>query len=103
MSGAIYIKYMLNIDDEEIYDAVRYHTTAKANMSLMSKILYLADYTSRDRDYEDVDTMRKLVDISIEDAMKYALKYTITDLVNMNRAIHPDTLSAYNELMLNTK
>ena len=44
-----------------------------------------------------------LIDISIEDAMKYALKYTITDLVNMNRAIHPDTLSAYNELMLNTK
>lgn len=103
ISGALYIKYVLNIDDEEIYDAVRYHTTAKANMPLMSKILYLADYTSRDRDYEDVDIMRKLVDISIEEAMKYALKYTITDLVNLDRVIHPDTVSAYNEVMLKDK
>ena len=102
ISGAIYIKYLLNIDDEEIYDAVRYHTTAKAKMPLMSKILYLADYTSRDRDYEDVDVMRKLVDISIEDAMKYALKYTIKDLVDLNRVVHPDTFAAYNEVMLNS-
>ncbi len=103
ISGALYIKYVLNIDDEEIYDAVRYHTTAKANMPLMTKILYLADYTSRDRDYEDVDIMRKLVDISIVEAMKYALKYTITDLVNLDRVIHPDTVSAYNEVMLKDK
>lgn len=102
ISGAIYIKYILNIEDEDIYDAVRYHTTAKAKMSLISKVLYLADFTSRDRDYEDVDVMRKLVDISLEEAMKYALKYTITDLVSLDRVIHSDTLSAYNEIMLNS-
>ena len=51
-------------------------------MTLFEKLIYLADYTSRDRDYEDVDVMRKLVDISIGDAMKYALKYTIKDPKN---------------------
>ena len=90
------------IKDEELLDAVRYHTTAKANMSLTAKILYLADYTSEDRDYSDVDVMRVLVDKSLEDAMKYALKYTISDLVSENRVIHPDTLAAYNEVMLGT-
>ena len=46
--------------------------------------------------------MRVLVDKSLEDAMKYALKYTISDLVSENRVIHPDTLAAYNEVMLGT-
>lgn len=102
ISGAAYIKNVLQINDAELLDAVRYHTTAKANMSLIAKILYLADYTSKDRDYNDVDVMRVLVDKSLDDALKYALKYTINDLVSENRAIHPDTLDAYNEVMLKT-
>lgn len=100
MSGEAYIKYMLGIDNTEILDAVRYHTTAKANMSLTAKILYLADFTSRDRDYDDVEEMRRLVDISLEESMIYALKYSINDLVQLSRAIHKDTLEAYNELMI---
>ena len=99
MSGAAYIRYVLLIDDNELIDAVRYHTTAKADMSLTAKILYLADFTSKDRDYDDVDVMRKLVDVSIEDAMIYSLGYSIKDLVEQGRAIHPDTLSAYNQVI----
>lgn len=101
ISGQAYIKYVLNIDDEEILDAVRYHTTAKADMSLTAKILYLADFTSADRDYEDVDVIRRLVDISLDDAFVYALKFSITDLVGQSRAIHPDTVNAYNQTVLN--
>ena len=100
MSGAIYIRYFLNIDDAELLDAVRYHTTAKAGMSLLAKLLYLADFTSRDRDYDDVDVMRNLVDVSMDDALVYALRYTVIDLAERNLAIHPDTLAAYNEMML---
>ena len=99
ISGEAYIKYVLSIDDAEILDAVRYHTTAKADMSLTAKILYLADFTSRDRDYDDVDVIRKLVDISLDDAFIYALKYSITDLVSNNRAVHPDTVAAFNEVV----
>ena len=101
MSGSVYIKYVLNISDEEIIDAVRYHTTAKADMSLTAKILYLADFTSADRDYDDVDVMRQKVEISIKDAMIYSLRYSINDLISMGRAIHPDTLSAYNQVIMN--
>ncbi len=100
ISGALYIRYLLNIDDDELLDAVRYHTTAKENMSLLAKVLYLADFTSADRDYDDVDVIRKLVDISMDEAMAYALRYTVMDLAERNLAIHPDTLSAYNEIML---
>lgn len=98
MSGEAYIKNVLLIEDEELLDAVRYHTTAKKDMSLTAKILYLADFTSKDRDYDDVDVIRGLVDKSLEEALLYALKYSICDLVEQSRAVHNDTLEAYNQV-----
>lgn len=100
MSGALYVKNILGINDPEIIDAIRYHTTAKADMSLLAEILYLADFTSRDRDYEDVDVIREYVDESLKKAFIYALEYSIVDLVNQGRAVHPDTVAAYNQAVL---
>ncbi len=99
VSGSAYVEKVLGITDRDIIDAIRYHTTARENMTTLEKVLYLADFTSRDRDYSDVDVMRRLVDISMEDAMEYALTYTINELVEKKKQIHPDTLSAYNEVM----
>lgn len=103
MSGAAYLKYVLGETDDEIIDAVRFHTTAKADMSLTAKILYLADFTSRDRDYPDVDEIRRLVDISLDSAFVYALQYSICDLVECKKPVHPDTLEAYNQVTLGGK
>lgn len=100
ISGAAYVNKVLNVSDADIVTAIRYHTTARANMSLMEKIIYLADFTSADRNYSDVDVMRKLVDISFDKAMIYSLSYTIKNLVSKGCPIHPDTLSAYNELTI---
>lgn len=100
ISGAEYVRSELGITDPEIYDAIRYHTTAKANMSLLSKIIFLADFASEDRNYSDVDIMRLLADTDVNMAMKYALAYTINVLVNDKRAVHPDALEAYNEIVL---
>ena len=100
MSGAAYVKHILGINDPEIIDAIRYHTTAKADMSLLAKILYLADFTSADRDYEDVDVIREYVDISLEKAFIYALQYSIKDLVELEKAVHIDTVAAYNQAVL---
>lgn len=100
ISGEAYVRYILNIGDEEILEAIRYHTTAKADLPLLAKVLYLADFTSSDRDYDDVDVLRELVDESLEEAYRYALRYTVADLAAQNRAIHPDTVAAYNQVML---
>lgn len=100
MSGAAYVEHIMGIKDPEIIDAIRYHTTAKANMSLLAKILYLADFTSADRDYEDVDVIREYVDESLQKAFVYALQYSIKDLVEQARAVHLDTVAAYNEAVL---
>lgn len=97
ISGAAYIEHILGINDTEIITAVRYHTTARKNMTQLEKILYLADFTSADRDYDDVYIMRQKLEISMEAALRYALSYTINDLVSRYKPLHLDTVEAYNE------
>ena len=100
MSGAAYIEHILNISDRDIIAAVRYHTTARAGMTKFEKIIYLADFTSLDRDYDDVGVIRQYVDESLDKAFIYALQYSICDLVNNKKAVHSDTLAAFNEAVL---
>ncbi len=98
--GAAFLEHVLQIDNREILDAVRYHTTGRAGMGLLEKIVFVADFTSADRNYPDVEEVRRRTAISLEETMIYALAYTIRDLTERGQAIHPDTLAVYNELIL---
>ena len=100
ISASVYVKNILTVQNENIISAIRYHTTGKSNMTLFEKLIYLADFTSKDRDYPDVDVIRNLVNISLDDAFIYALQYSINDLVETKRAIHPDTVNAFNQIVL---
>lgn len=100
ISGSAYIEHMLCITDKEIINSVRYHTTAREDMTHFEKIIYLADFTSSDRDYDDIEIMRAKVEISMEDALDYALSYTIKDLVSQKKQLHLDTIKAYNQYVL---
>lgn len=97
MSGAAYAEKQLKIQNEDIINAIRYHTTGRAGMSLLEKVIFIADFTSADRDYKDVDIMRKKADESLEEALHYSLGYTIHDLEKQGRTVHPDTYAAYKE------
>ena len=100
VSGMVYARDTLGITDEGILNAIRTHTTGAANMPLLSKIIFIADFFSEERDYPDVDIMRRESEKSLEDGMRYALKYVISDLLQKGRTVHPDALSAYNEVVL---
>ena len=100
MTAPVFIKNELGITDEEILSAVRYHTTGRASMSLLEKIVYIADYISAERDYPDVDVMRALAKESLEKAALYSLKYTLKKLSKSELVIHNDSLSFYNELVI---
>ena len=101
--GSAYVKEVLGVRDPEIISAIRCHTTAKANMTLLEKILYLADYTSRDRDYDGVEEMRAAVEKDLSSAMRVALKFTVDDLKAKGCPVHPDTLAAYHQYFENEK
>lgn len=103
ISGSVYIKKELGIDDEDIVNAVRYHTTGRAKMSLLEKIIFIADFTAAERTYSGVATMRKKSRKSLESAMLYGLKFTIKDLAKREMAIHYDEIDCYNELVMKNK
>lgn len=96
ISGAAFMQTDLGITDKDMLSAVRYHTTGRRGMSLLEQILYLADFISADRDYDDVDIMRKKVDEGRQAGMLYAMRYTIVYHVNKGKPLHLDTVDAYN-------
>lgn len=100
ISGAAVIEHELDVNDPEILNAVRYHTTARAGMSLLEKIIYLADYISADRKYEGVEPLRAAVYQSIETGMRAALDFSISELLTKGAPVHLDTVRARNELLL---
>lgn len=100
ISGAVYVKFVMGFDDRDIINAVRYHTTGRAGMSLLEKVVYLADYISAERDYKGVDEMRKLCETSMDDAIAYALEFGIPDLVKRGQVIHPNSIDLYNEVII---
>ena len=101
--GAAYIENKLNITDVEVINAVRYHTTGRANMTMLDKILFIADFISADRDFDGVEDLRRTAQISLEQAMLEGVTYTIKDLAGSYKPIHPDTISAYNQAVLKYK
>lgn len=100
ISGYAYLKDVLKIDDEDILNAVRYHTTARANMSLLEQIIYIADFTSAERDYDGVDKMRKAANKSMDKAMLEGLSFSIVELAEKCLPIGNNTLEAYNQFVL---
>ena len=81
-------------------NAIRYHTTGRAGMSKLEKVVYLADLTSADRDFSDVKKVRKLSEQDLDEAIFYSLQYLLGDLVEKGMPLQPDSLACYNEIAL---
>lgn len=103
MLAAAYLENELQITDRDILNAIRYHTTARENMSLLEKVLFIADFISEDRDYSGVEAMRHAAQVSLEEAMVEGITFNIKDLAQSYRPIHPDTVLAYNQIVLKYK
>ena len=101
ISGSVYIQKELGITDKDIINAIRYHTTARANMSLLEKVIFLADFTSAERDYPDVDVIRAKTEESLEEGMLYGIRFTLNKLLSIDGCLSIDAVEAYNEILLN--
>lgn len=98
--GACIAKRDFQVEDEEVLDAVRYHTTGKAGMSLLAKIIYIADYIEPNRTYPDVEKLRKLTYKDIDAAILFGIDYTIQEKIAHQGLIHPETLECRNDILL---
>ena len=84
---------------KDICDAIACHTTGKHGMTLLDKILYLADYIEDTRDFPGVEKARELAQKSIDRALLYCYDQTLTELVERGKLIHSDTIAAYNDMI----
>ncbi len=98
--GSVYVQSELGIKDADIINAIKYHTTGRAGMSLLEKIIFVADFTSAERTFDGVEVMRAKSRQSLEEAMVFAFQFTLKDLSARQIAIHPDQIFCYNDLIL---
>ena len=92
-TGACIAKYIFG-EPDEVYDAIFWHTTGKADMTLLEKILYMADYIEPNRDFEGVEKMRHLAYTDLDKAMLYGIEETIADMRERGNPIHRNTQQA---------
>ena len=93
--GAEKARRDFGIEDDEILDAIRYHTTAKANMTMLEKLIYTADSLSDDRDYEPIPAIREIAIRDFEKGFKTILKYTYDKITARGTGMYPLTEDAY--------
>ena len=76
--GAVYANKLYGIDDEEVISAIRFHTTGKPDMTLLEKIIFIADYIEPGRDKApNLKEIRQIAFIDIDEAMYMILKDTL--------------------------
>ena len=84
--------------DEEIYNAIWWHTTGHANMTLLEKIIYLADYIEPSRDFPGVDKLRSVCYKDLNEGLLLGLEMTIREMTDMGNPVHRATLEARDAL-----
>ncbi len=89
-----------NVTNKNVLNAIRYHTTGRENMSLLEKIVYIADIIEPGRSFEGVDRIRQLAYEDIDKCLLYALDRTIVFVIKRGKLIHLDTIKARNQLII---
>jgi predicted HD superfamily hydrolase involved in NAD metabolism len=97
--GAYLVETEAGITDQEVLDAIRYHTSGKPGMTLLEKIIYLADYIEPGRHFPGVEEVRELAKESLDKALIKAVHNTIEFLMKKSQAVYPDTFYTYNDLV----
>ncbi|MGK7377829.1 bis(5'-nucleosyl)-tetraphosphatase (symmetrical) YqeK [Planococcus sp. 1R117A] len=93
--GAYMARTEFGIDDEDVLNAIKYHTTGRPGMSDLEKIIYIADLIEPTRKFSGVEELRQLADQGLNVMMEASVKHTIEFLVSKNQPVYPDSLKCY--------
>lgn len=96
--AAILARTEWGVEDEEILAAVACHTTGRPHMTRLDKILFLADMTSADRSYPEVELLRRLELEDLDRAMVEALRMNIQWLEESGKPVDPVSRKAWQQL-----
>jgi predicted HD superfamily hydrolase involved in NAD metabolism len=99
LAGAIVAKNTMGIEDEDVLNSITYHTTGRKNMSLLEKIIYIADYIEPMRNFPGVEDLRKLAYTNIDEALLLSFDNTIKYVIAKGQLLHLDTIDARNSML----
>ena len=97
-AGAYVAEHAFGISDGEILDAIRYHTSGRENMSLLGKLIFLADMLESGRDFEGVEELRAAFwkdKDSLDECLYLALSHMLNYLADEGKEAYPLTRKAY--------
>jgi len=98
-AGAYVARRDFGVDDDEVLDAIRYHTSGRPGMTQLEKIVCLADYIEPGRDFPGVDRLRELSERSLEEALVAGFDGTLRFLIDQGKRIYPLTVLTRNDLL----
>lgn len=81
-------------ENEAVVSAIRHHTTGKADMNLLEKIIYIADYVEPNRTIPGVDQLRHLAFTDLDEALKEGLLMTVSYLNEQGSEVSPESREA---------
>ena len=98
----IMAKRIFEIEDEDVLNAMRWHTTGRENMSNLEKIIYLADLIEPSRNFQGIEAIRDISRKNLNDAVLKALTHTIMYLLTKDCAVDLNSIKARNYLIYNS-
>ena len=81
-------------ENEAVVSAICHHTTGKADMNLLEKIIYVADYMEPNRNFPGVEKLRELAYTDMDAALKLGLEMTLVHLKNQGAEVSPESREA---------
>ena len=94
-AGAYVAEHSLGIDDEDVLNAVRYHTSGRPNMSDLEKLIFLSDMLEPGRDFKGIEKLRRALENDLNECMYLSLKHELKYLKRGGGTIYPLTFKAY--------
>jgi len=101
--GHLEAKDKLGIEEEEILDSIRWHTTGKEDMSVLAKIIYISDMIEPNRKFEGIEDIRKSTFEDLDKGVYLGLTHSIKFLLSKNLLIDENTIKARNYFLFDTK
>lgn len=97
--AAILARTEWGVTDEAVLSAIACHTAGKPGMTKLDKVVYLADMTSKERDWPGVNKLRKLEMKDLDAAMLAALKQTNDFVLSQGKPLDPMSKAAYDDIL----
>lgn len=101
--GSVLMKNELQLEDEEILEAIYYHTIGSPKMSKTAQLIYVADFIEPKRSFKGVAMARDLASKDLKETISFIASHTLSQLLKRKNKIYPKAIETYNAWAVSSK